>query len=203
MNLIATKKLSTGKSIYILQQPMDWGMGIKGGWRLFSVTLGCHDMMVCMTPMHIKTWLCLKFTLGYHDMILCVTRMYIRTWHPNVTFRVCVRYVYVYVYALPGFIQAKSVKQISPSFVLTYDVERVYKIGFTDELTGRTNTATHTQTKPCRSSKCPVRDKIPIIITGIQQQKSVSTMTNRRFTLEDSCCMWLEDDVPTIFTIVK
>ena len=48
-------------------------------------------MIVCMTHMHIRTLPCLKFTLGYHDMIY-VTRVHIRIWHPNVIFRVCVRY---------------------------------------------------------------------------------------------------------------
>lgn len=68
----------------------------------------------------------------------------------------------------------------------TWGVAIVYSIGFTDELTGSTNTAIHIYTCFSESWKLPVSDKIPTTITGIQQQKSVKMMKATRFARADS-----------------
>lgn len=72
------------------------------------------------------------------------------------------------------------------SFLLTPSVENVYKIGLMAELTGSTKTAIHTFASCFGSRKSPVKDKIPRIIIGIQQKKSVKTMKNNLVALVDS-----------------
>lgn len=82
------------------------------------------------------------------------------------------------------------------SFLLTPSVEKVYKIGLMAELTGSTKTAIHTFASCFGSRKSPVKDKIPRIITGIQQKKSVKTMKNNLVALVDSAftiCLTDED----------
>ena len=59
-------------------------------------------------------------------------------------------------------------------------------MGFTDELTGSTNTAIHTYTFFSGSWKLPFSNKMPTLITGIQQQKSVKMMNATRLARADS-----------------
>ena len=62
----------------------------------------------------------------------------------------------------------------------------VYSIGFTEELNGSINTAIHTYTCFSGSLKLQVKDKIPTIITGIQQQKSIKMIKATRLARVDS-----------------
>lgn len=73
-----------------------------------------------------------------------------------------------------------------------------------EEFTGRTNTAIHTYTSCFGSYKLPVKESTPMIMTGIQQKKSVKIM-NIIFAAIDVSRLTLVDLTapPTRFAVIN